>query len=478
MNSSTKPLDNGTLRAFEKMDVHHHTFPISLFLIREALMDSVRHHARKIKVVYKELPNGDFAVKIIDDGDGKAKASRLIAPAEDNGVGTSRYGHGLRMLRLRNGGVKSPWSVAWKVNGNSFYHTLQLDPKEGYFPQARNVNADELWDSPDGHGFIFEMILCRDNLDTHDPSEIAPLLREICCISMTPEVLARIHVRIEVLDLNGSPLMEKFPQHKLKKDGTERKVKNRRAPRVVGIADSKEEGWISILDVLRTNKVGEYAAWDTTMTTGALARAEHYRLIPSNKKVPVHPYMPNYTSAKSQFALFVQDEFITDVALPEALGKAPHGASLNGRYVVVWADRPVNTIVLPNEDQLSAEDAFMQKEHIRQESIPTLAASKVTFVGPVYQELIQLVRTGKPAGWDKFEKKSKVDDAVSSSDDNDDVNDAPLPTVASDKNVPFANPHMPDDIWARVSSLEDVWDKYLALSDQDKDAFKRMLAEQ
>jgi hypothetical protein len=399
-SSSTPQLSKGTERALECIDLKHF-FPIPLYLTREVLMDNIRHKAKNVTISYNQLPNDDFKVTIKDDGDGKAEAARLIAPAEGNGLGTSRYGHGLRIYRLKSAGRDEPWTATWKTAGDSFYKSLD---QSSVHSEANSLKQGGLWETPESHGFTFETKLKLEALNDRKPWEIAPILREICCASMTPETLASIHIRIEVNDKEGNPFSAPPPEVKLKKDGTPRKTKATVTPKCLGVVDSQVENWQSILSVLEENHVGEFPSSSSVLSTQASLNAAFY-IIKTEGTKPVNEFMPNFTSKKSNFALVVQDGFITEVPLAEALKRAAHPSSLNGRFMVLKVDRPLESISLPDEDKLTPEEVMRRKEAIRQASILEPASSKMTYLGKVYTETLEYVRKEKPSAWVSFKKK-------------------------------------------------------------------------
>lgn len=413
--SSARPLSQGTERAFECIDLKHH-YPVPLYLTREVIMDNVRHGAKNVNITYRQLTDENFKVKITDDGDGKADASRIIAPSEENGNGTSRYGHGLRIYRLKSAGRDEPWSATWKTVGDSFYQSL--DQKSTH-SKPNSLKSGCPWETPESHGFSFETKLKKDALDGHHPSEIAPILREILCASMTPETLASIRIHIEVLDKEGNPFYEKVPDVKLKKDGKPRKGQENvsTTPRCLGVVDSVSESWPSILTVLENNQTEEFPYVDGTLSTKALIGTSFFHLKNEDKHSPVHEFLPYYTSKKAHFALIVQDGFITEVSLEEALDRAPHASSLNGRFAVVKVDRPIETIEVPDEDKLPSEEVRMQKEAIRQQSILEPASSKMTFFGPVYNEAKEFLRKVSPKNWVTFKKKTSSKESIPSTTD-------------------------------------------------------------
>lgn len=418
-----------------------HFFPIPLYLTREVLMDNVRHNARNVKFLYKQLPNDDFKVTITDDGDGQADSSRLVAPSEGNGLGTSRYGHGLRIYRLKSAGRDEPWTASWKAAGDSFYNSLD---QSSVHSKANSLKQGGVWETPESHGFCFETKLRLENLEGRNPSEIAAIIREVCCASMTPETLASIRIRVEVLDKEGNPFCEPPPEVKLKKDGTARKSKATSAPKCLGVVDSQTENWPSILSVLESNHVGEFPSSSSVLSTQASINAGFY-IIKAEGTKPVNEFLPNYTSKKANFALVVQDGFVTEVPLAVALNRAPHPSSLNGRFLVLRVDRPIETISLPDEEKLTPEEAMRRKEAIRQDSILEPASSKMTFRGKVYTEALEYIRKEKPSAWVVYRKKdttpSTTDGSESETSKPKSKKSARVSEVASDEaTIPTATP--------------------------------------
>jgi hypothetical protein len=422
--TTTIPPSKGVERAFAHMDIQHKHFPVSLFLTREVLMDNVRHSAKEVKFLYQEQPSGDFHVTIRDSGDGNALVDRLIAPAEVSGLGTARYGFGLRMYRLQNAGEDEKFSFSWKKEGDAFFHILEQNTTTA---KPMNAVPGSLWDTVDSHGFSMTHTLRREKLYGLDPSMIAPTLREIFCMSTTPETLASIRIRVEVLDKTGAPYCEplKKATKPKKEDQTPKKeAKKPKKPKVVkkgkvtGIVDSVDEKWTSLLKVLEDNHDGEFPSARQVLSKKAIATAKYYKLKqPPPKTRCLVPFMPTYTRKNAQFALFVQDGFVTDVPITKALGRNDHGSSLNGRYVVISVDRPVETIELQSEKGLTVDQIFAEKERIRQESILIPASSKLSFVEATYTEVLEFLRNQKPPNWAAFAKK----DVVSSGTDSESV---------------------------------------------------------
>lgn len=390
--SSPTPLALGVERAFEMIDIEHSIFPVALALFREVLMDQYRHSATKITVTMQERVDHNFDVRIEDNGDGDADPSRLITPSNTSGAGTSVYAHGIREYRLKCAGRYEPWSAEWKRLGDKFFHHLT-----GGGSTAKVVNAEdgESWSKQSDHGFIFKHVLLKEKLDGHSPLEIANILREVICLSASPKVLAKMHVTIEVLGQDKLPLREVLPTEKpkkLKNDGTPRKGSKVVEPKVVGRSDSRANNWRSIVDVLDENcVVDEARTLSTVLTTKATAEARFLRMKELPKGQKCIEGFPNYTAKNAQFALLLQDDFLTDVPLAKFLDKKSHPSSLNGRFVIVAVDFPM-TGGVTNAD--------------RQAAILEPTSTKLSFTGRVYREVMDFVRTKKPSNWDAYIQKA------------------------------------------------------------------------
>jgi hypothetical protein len=408
-STASRLLPKGTERTLAHMDIQHPNFPTSLYLTREVLMNDVRHKATEVNFTYKEQPSGDFLVTIRDNGDGNADYQRLISPAEESGLGTARYGAGLCMYRVKNSGEYAPFSFSWKKPGDTFYHVLEQNSS---IPKTMNAVAGSEWQTVESHGFRMTHILLRKALNEVKPSQIAHKFREIMCLSMTPETLSSIRIHIEVLDKTGALYTEPV----MTKAGKE--PKKQKKPVVTGIADSVDEKWKTLLEILQDNHVGDFPSAHHTLSKKAVANAKYFRLAPPPPKMKcLSPNMPSYTNKNAQHALFVQEGFVTDAELKTALKRSAHAASMNGRFVVLHVDRPLETIEVPNESELSEDEVFAQKERIRQDSILEPTSSKVTFEGETYIEALEFIRKQKPSGWIQFEKKAKTNSTTETDTD-------------------------------------------------------------
>jgi len=445
--SSSTPLALGIERAFEKIDIEHSTFPVALALFREVLMDQYRHNATKITVTMQERADHNFDVRIEDNGDGNADQSRLITASNESGAGTSVYAHGIREYRLKCAGRYEPWSAEWKRLGDMYFHRLT-----GGESAAKVVNAEDgqSWSTKSDHGFIFKHVLLKEKLDGHTPHDIVSILREVICLGVTPKVLTKMHVTIEVLGQDKLPLREVLPVEKakkLKKDGTPRKGSKLHEPMIVGRGDSRADNWRSIKDVLDENCViDEAKTLSTVLTTNATAEARYLRMKELPKGQKFIEGFPNYTAKNAQFALLLQDDFLTDVPLAKFLDKKSHPSSLNGRFVIVTVDFPMT-------EGVSDAD--------RQAAILEPTSTKLSFTGRVYREVMEFVRTKKPSNWDAYIQKAvKVggddsgSDSSMSSSTKSAKRKASVPSTVAPRPVSVQAVNLPETDAAKIARLE------------------------
>ena len=397
MSDRLAKVSGGVDRSFESIDVRHPLYPVACYLFRERLYNSYRHGAKKVIVLLRKLDAKTFSFEVKDTSDGCADVNRLLEPSEDSGATTSMYAFGERIWRLKASERSRPSTYAWKKEGDMFY-TVLTQAAGRYKIETLNIGRDSIWTKPEEHGFYSKFDLLVDRLEGRDPTEIVPLLRSIICMTLTQPILDEMHIHIEVRNEDGELLMEQVRVGKPTKSGKPRKM---REPRVVGLADSKEERWKSLVKIIRENPHDDFPTIEAegTLATGATIRVEYSRLKPCEK--PYYDGLKEYTEKKANAVLVEMHGFIVPIPLPEALGKAAHPASQNGRFAIITIKPPVLT-----PEQMAGKSA-LEIEHLHQKSLPTLASSKVTFLScPVYQEMLKFLRQMKPSLWDAFVKKS------------------------------------------------------------------------
>lgn len=408
-NTRNPKVSGGVDRTFESIDVRHPHYPVGLYLFaRERFYNLVRHNATDVQIKFQEKDDGNFLVKMRDNGDGAADENRLLEPAEEGGMSSSKYGFGERIVRLKMGSRYSPSLYAWKKAGELFYHVLD-QTATGYRLITTSIDMkDAIWEKKEDHGFYSEIDFIPDRLEGRTKQDIIPIVRSVLCMSLTPEVLATLHVHIEIRDARGDILREIVNPGKLTKTG---KLRKTREPRIVGIADSIDGEWKSLVSILLENALdGNILEKTGTLSSGAKINVKYLRLTPSSQKY--YEGVKEYTDTKACAALVIMNGFVMPIPLPEALGKAVHPASQNGRFAIVTIT-PVDPLV-DNVRDLSPLDL----ERIRQLSMPTPASSKVTFLAscPVYQDMLAFIRAGREGSkWDAFVKKGATSESDSDS---------------------------------------------------------------
>jgi hypothetical protein len=438
-------VSGGVDRTFESIDVRHPHYPVAVYLFgRERFYNLVRHHATDVRINFQENENGSFTVSMMDNGDGNADPTRLLEPAEDSGMSSSKYGFGERILRLKMSTRHAESMYAWK-KADDLYYTELLQTATGYQIKHENIDTvNPVWKNKSDSGFFSKIAFIPDRLDGRTTQEVVPILRSILCMSLTPEVLAKLHIHIEVRDTTGTLLREIVPPGKPTKSGKPRKT---REPHTVGLSDSKDNKWKSLIEILRENPLdGLIRETEGTLSSGATIKVEYLRLAPSSTKY--YEGVREYTDSKASGVLVVMHGFVMPIPLPEALGKAPHPASQNGRFAIVTV-----TPAEPNIAGLSEIDAEIK----RQESMPSQASSKVTFLAscPVYQDMLRFIRSEKPASWDAFVKKASSDTDASSATESD-ASSVDVPNRRIKPFQPWTGPSVVNNNDTLVSKLRDL----------------------
>jgi hypothetical protein len=401
MSSSDRPskVSSGVDRSFESIDVRHPLYPVALYLFRERFYNSYRHRASEIKIDIRKINANGLNVEMLDNSDGRADVNRLLEPSDESGATTSQYAFGERLLRLKTSDRTKPSTYAWKKEGDMFYNVLTQSGGR-YKTETTNIGPDKIWSTPESHGFYSKFELLVDRLEGRDPAEIVQNLRSILSMSLTKKVLDSMHIRIEVRDENGQLLREPIKPGKPTKTGKPRKT---REPRIVGLGDSKEENWKSLVETIRDNPHDVFRKHEVEgiLSTGATIRVEYSRLKPPSGK-PYYDGQKEYTEKKSSAALLVMHDFVVPIPLAEALGKAPHPASQNGRFAIITITPPA----LSTKETVGK--SRLEIEHLQHKSMITLASSKVTPLAscPIYNEMLNFLRQSKPALWDAFVKSS------------------------------------------------------------------------
>jgi hypothetical protein len=168
------------------------------------------------------------------------------------------------------------------------------------------------------------------------------------------------------------------------------------AGKLMNHLNSKDENdlWASFVDVCGAKSITSYDPVSTTIAGRKYPRREnptkdlHLTMQFLNVKIPTKKSLPNFprwgtTSVAAVFADVFG--FYIPIPLHEALNKAPHGASQNGRIAIVKPQGDVD-------------------------SRPTPASTRTSFVQTceIYQAVLEKLQSLKPSGWDQYQKDKSV----------------------------------------------------------------------
>ena len=348
----------GTQRLIANADIKHHYFPLSLFLFREELMNSVRYNAKRIWILATELPDGSVQFRVQDDGTGDASRDRLSGPAASNGGGTARYGAGLPITRLKRGNEGDAWSVAWKKAGTDRVEIMTNDLEVS---RLRLSDPDQPWTAPEDHGFVHTTVIRPAKLEGVTLATLAPTLREITCVSTQKATLQGLEISIEVKDKTGA---------------TVAKVNSKDAA----------DPWITFKEAVeqRTNT----KVWaTTTITRGSVRITVSYVEVKGLKKGEFIHGFPHYGAVGAPHAMLAMEGFVVaDMPLHQALDRKEHGSSQNKKYLFATFD------LVEGETDV--------------ERLPRPASTKTSFVPdcPIYQDCMEQIRNARPPKWADWKK--------------------------------------------------------------------------
>jgi hypothetical protein len=369
MTSTSKTMTKGTQRLIAAADIKHHLFPMSLFLIREELMNSVRYNAKNIWIRMTERADGSVRIQVEDNGTGDASRERLSAPAETNGGGTSRYGAGLWVTRLKRGGDQ--WSVAWKVAGSDRATGITNADNNAVTSYLLGDRAIHPWLHKEQHGFIHTSTILPAKLEGVKLADVAATLREIMCASMAPNTLKNVMIDITVTNASGS---------------------------VVSQMNSKADKWVTFEEAVFSRP--DTVVWARTVIPfGSMNITATFAEIKLKKKKNLDYIkdFPHYGALSAPHAMLSQEGFtVADMRLHEALNKKPHPSSYNKKYMFVTFD------LIDGETDV--------------ELLPTPASTKTSFLSdcPRYIECMAAVRANQPTGWAIWKKSEPDASPVSS----------------------------------------------------------------
>lgn len=363
---TTTRMSKGNERLIAGADIRARKYPLALELTMEEVINSERHGATQMDIKFCENAEGNIDMTVKDDGDGKADISRLTVPAEKNGGGTSMYAAGLRIAQLKRAGAGVSYTACWKEAGNPWFN--RFSDKEDGTKSIRLDDASSPWKTNDEHGFVHKTTIYPENLAPVldiagvTINDIVPAMREIITVMSSQAKLDKIEFHVTAYDRSGKK---------------------------VGESNSKEKAdtWKSFVEVFHDYPTCTNYPPVTTVVKGENGKKDQnitmkfmYTKIPKNKNIL---NFPRWGVTSVAYVFFDVFGFYIPVPLHEALNKAAHGASQNGRIAIV---------------ENSCDDV---------DSRPTPASTRTSFVQtcPNYWAVLKSFRANKAAGWDQYIKE-------------------------------------------------------------------------
>lgn len=364
-------MSKGNERLIACADIRGRKYPLGLELTMEEVINSERYGATRMDIEFRENAEGNIDMCAKDSGNGDVNISRLTAPAENNGGGTSMYGAGLHTTRLKRAGPGVSYTACWKVAGNPWFN--RFSDKEDGTKSIRLDDASSPWKSADEHGFVHKTTIYSENLAPVldiagvTINDIVPAIREIITVMTSQTKLNNIEFRITAYDRSGKK---------------------------VGESNSKDKAdpWKSFVEVFQSYpSCTKYPPVTTTVEGHEVAKKGRtkdlditmkfvHAKIPKNKNIP---NFPRWGVTSVAYVFFDVFGFYIPVPIHEALDKAVHGASQNGRIAIV---------------DISCDDV---------DSRPTPSSTRTSFVQtcPNYKAVLKSFRDHKPTGWDQYSKE-------------------------------------------------------------------------
>jgi hypothetical protein len=197
-------------------DMYHD--PNLVLLLSEYVEDSWAHGAKHVELTLVQSEHGGyFHATYLDDGDGLADASRIQNPSSDAGTGTSVYGQGHRMARIRADNDRSGFKflIAFKPAGKLTAKGFKGPwTKDGLAPWDCGINEEECpWDSVNDHGYYEEFRMASDSFPKAcaDPAKACDAFRshikEIMCVRFPQRMFDRMSFKVRTCDSSNITMM-------------------------------------------------------------------------------------------------------------------------------------------------------------------------------------------------------------------------------------------------------------------------------
>lgn len=198
-------------------DMYHD--PNLVLLMMEYVEDSFAHGATHVELsLVQSEDGGDFHATYLDDGDGLADGSRIQNPSSEAGTGTSVYGQGHRMARIRADHDRSNFKflIAFKPAGKLTAKGFKGPwTKDGLTPWDCGINEPECpWDSVDDHGYYEEFRIASDSFPKAcaDKAKACDVFRadikELMCVRFPQRMFDEMSFTIRTWDSTGPMSMQ------------------------------------------------------------------------------------------------------------------------------------------------------------------------------------------------------------------------------------------------------------------------------
>jgi hypothetical protein len=356
--------------AHSMTDMYHD--PNLVLLASEYVEDSWAHGAKSVVWIIYQSDNGThFIAEYRDDGDGIADPTRIQNPSSDAGIGTSLYGQGHRMARIRADSDKSefPFLIAYKPAGKLSAKGFKGPWKtHGLAPWDCGINEEECpWDSVDEHGYYEEFRMASDRFPKvcADPVKACDVLRahikEIMCVRFPQRMFDKMSFKIVTVDSAG---LVSFDQ------------------------STPETPWKTFVSVLESSpRVNRWAPIQKVVDN-CQVDLEFYEMCPNNTDDALASFTNYGRATKKNKASGILMMCLGDRTIKIKLLREVYGAGRHGDQqcrIVIARMMPVGG---------SVEDTWDLTK------TPTPTTIKTDFVqNPLLSSIEELIKTNKPAGF-------------------------------------------------------------------------------
>jgi len=205
----------GTLRSMHGIpmtDMYHD--PNLAMIVTEFLEDSVAHGATGGALSLRKSSDGNYTFVYCDNGDGDSDSSRILQPAKRCGKGTSMYGSGHRLARLKADVFPATreFKIIFKKKGDT-YSSGFLGPWTKSGLKSKNWNLtdpDSPFKTAEESGYYEEFPIHPSRFPKmfSDPANVFEAFRsdvkEIICTRFPQKNLNRIALQVSTTDSDGT----------------------------------------------------------------------------------------------------------------------------------------------------------------------------------------------------------------------------------------------------------------------------------